>query len=692
MTTAGANGPTLPGSEGDATGAESTDTFGASDAGAVVTGRPVPAEAAVTGRPVPADAGRPVPAVTGRPVPAEAAVTDDDAPAGAPVTDDAGRPATSRHRADLPPSASLSPSERVIPSWTDPTVRRASALLGGPLGTHASVGRARIFTPMRVALLMGIAVLICGWLFKSACIQQGEGGGLDQGGQRPWITGCYNDVVPLYGGRGLNDPNRNPYSYVWVENRPNDWPSGQVFLPSQVHQSGDHLIADEGGRTVQLGDHTLVGDPDAGYRQVQGDRLVPVPDGQLGTIRYLEYPVLTGYFMWGVSALTSGYLSFAQSTGVVPVPLDVAAYFTIGAILLGFAYLVVVACTARIARRRVWDTAIMCLSPLLIVHAFTNWDLLAIGFTGGAMLAWARKKSVLAGILLGLGTAAKLYPVFLLGPLLVLCLRSGRMGAWTKAVVAGAITWVAVNLPILLTYPRAWLEFYTMNTTRTPEWDSWYYLMTVVSPFNPWDSGGQATTLLNTLSLALFVLACAAIGWLALSARRRPRFAQLAFLVVAAFLLTNKVWSPQYSLWLVPLVALALPRWRRVLSWQFAEAVVWMLLMLSFDSDASRNLSIHPFAAAAVIRDILLIALVVRVIREILRPEWDLIRQAGDDDPSGGVLEDAPDRLTIPSLPTMWRRVTGSRRRAPETSSEASADAVLAEPGITTAVAGSQQV
>ncbi len=40
------------------------------------------------------------------------------------------------------------------------------------------------------------------------------------------------------------------------------------------------------------------------------------------------------------------------------------------------------------------------------------------------------------------------------------------------------------------------------------------------------------------------------------------RLAQLGFLVAAAFLLTNKVRSPQYSLWLVPLAVLALPRWK----------------------------------------------------------------------------------------------------------------------------------
>jgi uncharacterized membrane protein len=553
-------------------------------------------------------------------------------------------------------SASLSPSERVIPTWTDPTVRRASEVIGGPLGRHAIVGRAPILTPLRVCLLMAICVLIGGWLFKSACIQTGSDGQLDQSGQRPWITGCYNDVVPLYGGRGLDDPRRNPYSYSWAE-RPNGntsriWPSDQVTV------TNGQVIGSEHGTQTVLPDDTLVGSPETGFSEVQGGALVPINASQVGTVRYLEYPVITGYWLWGVAWLTHAYMTFAKSTHIVPVPLDVAAFFTIGAILLGLMYLWVVACTAKIARRRIWDTAVMCLSPLLIVHAFTNWDLIAIGFTGGAMLAWARKRSLLAGVLFGLGAAAKLYPAFLLGPLLILCLRSGKLGPWFKAFFAAAITWVAVNLPIYLAYPDAWGEFYRMNTSRGAEWDSWYFLFSTLTNTNVF--GGNPPTLLNALSLLLFALACVAIGWFALSCRRRPRFAQLAFLVVAAFLLTNKVWSPQYSLWLVPLAALAIPRWRWVLAWQFAEAIVWMLLMLSFDSDTGRNLSIYPFVGAALIRDALLIALVVLIIRDCLHPEIDLVRQGGDDDPAGGVFDGVPDRFTVPSVPGLfsrwWRR------------------------------------
>ncbi|GAA2016558.1 DUF2029 domain-containing protein [Nakamurella flavida] len=545
------------------------------------------------------------------PGPDESGSPGHEGPDGAPVAD--GSVLTQELRPsggdgdDIPADRSLSPTERVVPSWTDPTVRRASDAIGGPLGRHALVGRAPILTPLRVCLIIAILALIGGWLFKSACIQQGPNGSgvsLDQSGQRPWLTACYNDVVPLYGSHKLNE-GALPYKATWLDN---------------------------------------------------------------GQPRFMEYPVVTGYWMWAVAQLSSVYVHVTQATGIAPVPLDVAAYFTVGAILLGLIYLGAVAATARISRRRIWDTAIMCASPLLIIHAFTNWDLLAIGLTAGGMLAWARGRPIWAGALLGLGAAAKLYPLLLLGPLLVLCLRAGRMPAFLRAAGAAAVVWAAVNLPVMLLYPQGWYEFVRLNSERPPEYDSWYFIFAEITGSRVWDKtpGADSPSLVNTLSLVLFLVACAAIGWFALSVRRRPRFAQLAFLVVTAFLLTNKVWSPQYSLWLLPLVALALPRWRLLLAWQFVEVLVWVLLMFSFAGVQNKGLSIHPFLGAAVLRDVLILTMVVLVVRDVLRPSKDLVRMAGDDDPSGGVLEDAADRFTVPSLPTLW-----ARRRAGRDTTEA---------------------
>ena len=310
-------------------------------------------------------------------------------------------------------SASLSPAERVVPTWTDPTAARAADLIGGPLGRHASVGRAVILTPLRVCLIMAICALIGGWLFKAACIQQDDNGSggvsLDQSGERPWLAACYNDVVPLYGSRGFDRPRQFPYSHAWIEvEGSGDKP---IWDPADVQDNDGQRVVVTAGRTVQVNDGDFIGTPDDGYSEVVEGQLVPVDIEDRGQVRYLEYPVLTGLFQWGVSWANYAYLNFARTTGAVPVPLDVAAYFTIGAIFLGLLYLWAVASTAKIARRRIWDTALMCLSPLLVVHAFTNWDAVAIALAAAGMLAWARRHPTLAGVLFGLGMAAKLYPI-----------------------------------------------------------------------------------------------------------------------------------------------------------------------------------------------------------------------------------------------------------------------------------------
>ena len=67
----------------------------------------------------------------------------------------------------------------------------------------------------------------------------------------------------------------------------------------------------------------------------------------------------------------------------------------------------------------------MAVAPGLLLHARTNWDLVAAALAGLGLLAWARRRPVLAGVLLGLATATKLYPVLFLVPLLALCWRAG---------------------------------------------------------------------------------------------------------------------------------------------------------------------------------------------------------------------------------------------------------------------------
>ena len=154
---------------------------------------------------------------------------------------------------------------------------------------------------------------------------------------------------------------------------------------------------------------------------------------------------------------------------------------------------------------------------------------------------------------------------------------------------------------------------------------------------------GDTPIVLNAVTFVLFGLVCAAIAYIALNAPTRPRLAQLAFLVVAGFLLTNKVWSPQYSLWLVPLAVLALPHRRILLAWMAVDALVWFPRMYYYLGVGNKGVPEQWFTAAVVVRDIAVIGLCALVVRQIYRPSEDLVRGGGVDDPIGGVLDRAPD-------------------------------------------------
>ncbi len=376
----------------------------------------------------------------------------------------------------------------------------------------------------------------------------------------------------------------------------------------------------------------------------------------------VEYPALTGGFMWLTAELTRGVHALHDSWS------ELVLFGVLTAVLLGACGLVVTAAIARTNRRRPYDAALFALSPLLVFHAFSNWDLLAMALTSGALWAWARGRPVLSGVLIGLGAAAKLYPVFLLVAIGALALRTRRFGPALWAAGAAAAAWLAVNLPLALAYWRGWSEFYRFSIDRPAERSSvWAIGRTLASGSLRagdavyWKPPGAAVALVLVAALAMVV-------WLALAAPVRPRLAQLAFLVVLAFLLTTKVWSPQYSLWLVPLLALARPRWRLALVWQFTEVAVWFLtltLLLGQNPGASAHgVAYGWLVLAVVIRDGLLIALAALVIREMWRPDLDVVRADGDDDPTGGEYDGLPDpQPAAPFEPELIAQEPSASRR-----------------------------
>ncbi|GAB3446627.1 glycosyltransferase 87 family protein [Streptomonospora sediminis] len=316
------------------------------------------------------------------------------------------------------------------------------------------------------------------------------------------------------------------------------------------------------------------------FRDGLGDGAVPYLDVPT------EYPVLTGGLMHAV----------ARAVSWLPDGLGRAlAYFDATAAVLGCCLVAAVVGTGHIAGRGGLDPGdrpfrpraallaggFVALAPAAVLTGLINWDLLAVALLVGGLVCYSHGRMWAAGALIGLATAAKFYPFLVFGPLFVLVLRElwrreGGLsaGGFLRMLAAAMAAWGAVNLPVYLVAPHNWATFFTFSQERGTDWGSLYYALGGYGVFDSAD-----LDLVNATGMGTLVAACAGIAVLGVLARRRPPLEQLAFLVVAAFLMTNKVWSPQFVLWLLPLAALAWPRAVRpaiafavFALWQAAEA------------------------------------------------------------------------------------------------------------------------
>jgi uncharacterized membrane protein len=298
--------------------------------------------------------------------------------------------------------------------------------------------------------------------------------------------------------------------------------------------------------------------------------VVPYKDVQV------EYPVLIGSFMYVVGRL----LAFLVSTGLVSNYSD-PQYFNLTALLLApCSVAVTVLLRPRVTRGRLLLWAI---GTPTVLYSFLNWDLLAVIALVAGLVAVDRRRWGWAGIALGLGASAKLYPGFIL--------PCAFLGAWSIKDFAGARRLVvgflsaaiAANLPWMVAAFSGWMGIWKFQAGRYPDYGTmWYWVARMANSVHPaafWNTniGGWGSFIGDAggLSFGVFSLLILWVGW-----RRRDESGEYpvtptALAILCTFLVVSKVNSPQYALWILPLLVLVDIPWEVIVVYLVSDLALF---------------------------------------------------------------------------------------------------------------------
>jgi len=266
----------------------------------------------------------------------------------------------------------------------------------------------------------------------------------------------------------------------------------------------------------------------------------------------IEYPVITGVFMWATALPAHNSGQFLAIT---------AAVLSLVAVLIGWQLVTLVG----------WRALVWAAAPALVFYSVYNWDLLPVAWTLGAVLAWRRGRYGWAAAFLGLGAATKIYPGFFLLPLLIERLVARDRRGALLVVGTGAGAWLVVNLPFILINFDGWWATYAFQAARTADitTNSIYF----------WGFPQWTPAMVDGFSIVAIGLCWAgalALGWVLRGAHGAYPWIQVSAAMLFTFLAFNKVYSPQYALWALPFLALIALRWGWWVAFWCIDAVLFI--------------------------------------------------------------------------------------------------------------------
>jgi uncharacterized membrane protein len=294
---------------------------------------------------------------------------------------------------------------------------------------------------------------------------------------------------------------------------------------------------------------------------------------------------------------------------------------TCGVIAAGLAALVLAA--QRVSNRQLaCGVALLALSPVLLgAVMLSRYDLFPTALTIGALAAFYFNRKSSGFVLLALGTAAKAYPAVILPIALVYVWRRDGRGAALKGLALFAAVVLVCFLPFLIIAPHGiwWAIHGQENRPLQLESVGAAVFLAAHQLFglhlsyyfthNSDNLDGHVPMTFAGLMSILQLVSLVAV-WLlyARGPATRARLLTAAAAAVCAFIVFDRVLSPQYLIWLVPLVAVL--RGRRGLAAMALLACAMSMTQIYYPLHFAPLKTFQPLESWAVVgRDLVLCAL-----------------------------------------------------------------------------------
>lgn len=215
------------------------------------------------------------------------------------------------------------------------------------------------------------------------------------------------------------------------------------------------------------------------------------------------------------------------------------------------------------------DRAFLLLLPAGLYFSYNRFDILPSFLVLLSLFFLQRQRSILVGIILGIATLTKWYPVLLLPVFLSYMYQIRRRFDW-KMLLAFCLTCLAIVAPtFILGGMRAFLVPYTFHAERGFEYVSLPAILKIIS--NIWFGTNLNTGFIKYLFLVLSVLPVPLS--VLIHVDTFEKVVNWSALVVTFFIIFSRIWSPQWILWVFPLMIL-LVRTPQDIAWIVAYGVL----------------------------------------------------------------------------------------------------------------------